>query len=134
MQENETEHIRDQINLKRLNILMAQTRWKLRENVFSNKIIKLSNQQNIFINPGTAYLPETNYSQSIKSSSKFCQCYILTTFKTVFLIRYMRVTLSVEKPTRSVGSPHHFTHCIVDKSSLCLSITLHCDYGEVKIR
>lgn len=38
---------------------MAQTRWKLRENVFSNKIIKLSIQQNIFI---TAYLPETNYS------------------------------------------------------------------------
>lgn len=62
MQENETEHIRDQINLKRLDILMAQTRWKLRENVFSNKIIKLSIPQNIYINPGTAYLPETNYS------------------------------------------------------------------------
>lgn len=41
---------------------MAQTRWKLRESVFSNKIIKLSIQQNIFINPGTAHLPETNYS------------------------------------------------------------------------
>lgn len=62
MQENETEHIRDQINLKQLDILMDQTRWKICENVFSNKIIKLSVQQNIFINPGTAYLPETNYS------------------------------------------------------------------------
>lgn len=38
---------------------MAQTRWKLRENVFSNKIIKLSIQQNIFINPVAAY---SNYS------------------------------------------------------------------------